>query len=81
MLPLPVFGSNFGSRFWGDLKLQSDFEADGTHPFQSGKQKVGSVLLDFFKNSPYFTLSLYSAVHLSRVTRPAGSTSKRTSSP
>ena len=30
----------------------SDFEADGTHPSASGKQKVAQQLLDFFRNHP-----------------------------
>jgi len=30
----------------------SDLESDGTHTSQSGEQKVGSMLLNFFLNSP-----------------------------
>jgi len=32
--------------------IQSEFQSDGTHPSQSGQQKVGTMLLNFFKNSP-----------------------------
>jgi hypothetical protein len=32
--------------------LISDFQNDGTHPAQSGQQKVGRELLQFFKTSP-----------------------------
>lgn len=31
----------------------ADFGADGTHPSVSGRQKVGSMLLNFFKTSPH----------------------------
>lgn len=31
---------------------RSDFQSDGTHPSQSGQQKVGTMLLDFFKQEP-----------------------------
>lgn len=30
----------------------TDFATDGTHPAQSGRQKVGALLLGFFKSSP-----------------------------
>jgi hypothetical protein len=32
--------------------LRADFLADGTHPSASGRQKVGALLLGFFKTSP-----------------------------
>jgi hypothetical protein len=34
---------------------RSDFQSDGTHPSQSGQQKVGTMLLDFFKREPTAT--------------------------
>jgi hypothetical protein len=32
---------------------RDDFEEDGTHPSRGGESKIGSILLEFFKNSPY----------------------------
>ncbi|MEO8295606.1 MAG: hypothetical protein ABI613_08840 [Gemmatimonadota bacterium] len=33
--------------------LPSDFEADGTHPSPSGEAKVGQLLFNYFRTSPY----------------------------
>ena len=32
---------------------QSDFESDGNQPSQSGEDKVATLMMDFFKNSPH----------------------------
>ncbi len=54
----------WGPYLWADgatprsdgLVWQSgDLEGDGTHPSQSGEQKVGAMLLNFFTSSPYTT--------------------------
>jgi len=39
----------------GVVWLQGDLAADGTHPAQSGQDKVGDMLLAFFTSSPYAT--------------------------
>ena len=38
----------------GLIWTQSDVQSDGTHPSQSGQQKVGKLLLDFFKTRTWF---------------------------
>ncbi|MCA8986413.1 MAG: hypothetical protein KDA78_02145 [Planctomycetaceae bacterium] len=53
----------WGPYFWGDGMTprksdgltweRSDFVNDGTHPSDSGRQKVAEQLLSFFKNDPY----------------------------
>ena len=52
----------WGPYIWGGQSATSagaitwtrqDLAADGTHPSQSGQQKVGTALLAFFKGSPY----------------------------
>jgi hypothetical protein len=37
----------------GLVWLLQDFQPDGTHPSPSGQQKVGTMLLNFFKTSPF----------------------------
>ena len=52
----------WGPYLWADGRVPrsdglvwrpEDFGDDGTHPSVSGRQKVGTMLLDFFKTSPY----------------------------
>jgi len=47
-----LWGAGTKARADGVTWLRGDFESDGTHPSQSGEQKVGKLLLDFFKTSP-----------------------------
>lgn len=52
----------------------ADFEADGIHPSSSGVEKVGQLLLNFFKSSPFtslwFTTSLPPTPTVSPAPRP-----------
>lgn len=47
-----LWGAGSLTRNDGLTWLPADFMADGTHPAQSGIQKVGRLLLDFFKAAP-----------------------------
>jgi hypothetical protein len=52
----------WGPYFWGDgtkarttdglVWLREDFGGDGTHPSQSGREKVAKLLLEFYKTDP-----------------------------
>ena len=47
-----LWGNGMTPRSDGLVWTVSDLAADGTHPAQSGQQKVGALLLNFFKTSP-----------------------------
>ena len=44
----------WGPYLWDSTWPRSDFESDGTHPAQPAEQKVGRMLLEFFKTQPWF---------------------------
>lgn len=47
-----LWADGMNPRSDGMTWARSDLESDGTHPTQSGEQKVGSLLLAFFKQEP-----------------------------
>lgn len=48
-----LWANGMKARSDGLTYAQQDFGTDGTHPNQSADQKVGKLLLDFFKTSPF----------------------------
>jgi len=48
-----LWADGLNPRSDGLIWQQSDFSSDGTHPSQSGEQKVGSMLLNFMLNSEF----------------------------
>ena len=42
----------WGPYLWSPAWTPADYQSDGTHPSQSGQQKVGTALLQFFKSDP-----------------------------
>lgn len=46
-----MWADGLNPRSDGLIWEESDFEADGTHPSDAGEQKVGAMLLEFFKTS------------------------------
>jgi len=50
-----LWASDSTPRSDGLMWSKNDFQSDGTHPSTSGVTKVGSMLMNYFLNSPYTT--------------------------
>ena len=48
-----LWADGLNPRSDGLVWQRSDLQSDGTHPSQSGEQKVGAMLMDFMANSPF----------------------------
>jgi len=47
-----LWANGLSQRSDGLTRARSELDSDGTHPSQSGEQKVGTLLLSFFKTDP-----------------------------